>query len=269
MTVPPVVLSIAGFDPSCGAGVTADVKTAAAHNCYAITCVTAMTVQSTRGVRQVAPQDPEVLRGVLSELASDLPPLAVHIGMLGSGAVAAVVLDYLHRYTPPNVVLDPILHSSSGTELLDAAGVAILRTQLLSLAGVVTPNLDEAAALSGQPIRDLQGMKEAAAKLHQLGARAVVVKGGHLRGSETVELLSVQKGSGVEQWEFPGPKLQTRATHGTGCAFATALACNLALGKALPDAVAAAKNYVSTAIARAYPLGAGAGPMNHLYRIDR
>jgi len=269
MSAPPVVLSIAGFDPSCGAGVTADVKTAAAHGCYAVTCVTAMTVQSTLGVRQVVAQEARVVGDVLRELVGDLPPLAVRVGMLGSGAVAEVVLEYLERLAPPNIVLDPILRSSSGAELLDAAGVAVLRTQLLRLADVVTPNLDEAAALTGRPVGSTADMKAAAEKLHQLGARAVVIKGGHLTGPDAMELLSIQGVSGVEQQEFRASRLQTRATHGTGCAFATALACNLALGKELPDAVAAAKHYVSTAMSRAYPLGAGPGPLNHLYRLQQ
>lgn len=278
MSSPPIVLSIAGFDPSSGAGVTADIKTAAAHGCYAVTCITALTVQSTRGVREVVGVAPELVRATLRELAADLPPAAVHIGMLGNAGLAAVVADYLEQYSPPNVVLDPILRSSSGAALLkehddndkDEAGLALLRTRLLPRAHVITPNLEEAAALAGVAMPSTaftpEQMALLAARLHRLGARAVVVTGGHLPGDETIDLLSVkQDEAGNCSREFRGPKLKTTATHGTGCALSTALACNLARGLSLPDAVGAAKQYVATAMASARRLGSGAGPLHHLY----
>jgi hydroxymethylpyrimidine/phosphomethylpyrimidine kinase len=268
MPVPPVVLSIAGFDPSSGAGVTADIKTIAAHGCYGTACITALTVQSTRGVRQVIPLSADSLRSALEELASDLPPAAVHIGMLGAGEIAEVVAGFLEQSELSNVVLDPILRSSSGAGLLDETGLAVLRTRLLVRADVITPNLDEVAVLTGEKVCTLQGMALAADRLHELGARAVVIKGGHLNGPETVELLSFHKDGKLHRQEFWGPRLSTRATHGTGCAFASALACNLALKLALPEAVSAAKQYVAAAMKHAYPLGSGAGPMNHLYQLQ-
>ena len=267
MPVPPVVLSIAGFDPSSGAGVTADIKTIAAHGCYGTACITALTVQSTRGVRLVAPVSADVLRATLEELTSDLPPAAVHIGMLGAGEIAGVVADFLQQSQLSNVVLDPILRSSSGAGLLDEAGLAVLRTRLLARADVITPNLDEAAVLTGIKVCSSQEMLTAADRLHELGARAVVIKGGHLNGPETVELLSFYKDGKLRRQEFRGARLATRATHGTGCAFASALASNLALKHTLPEAVSAAKQYVAAAMEHAYPLGSGAGPMNHLYRL--
>lgn len=292
MSAPPVVLTIAGFDPSSGAGVTADIKTIAAHGCYGISCITALTVQSTAGVMQVEPVRADLVRRTLVELDADLAPAAIHIGMLGCGAVAVVVADFLQslvsdgRRTVPAVVLDPILASSSGSELLDAAGREVLRARLLPLATVVTPNLDEAAAISGVEVRTPEEMKAAALRLHQLGSRAVVVKGGHLAGGETMDVLSIVPSefpvplAGATSWlstssppvpperfEFCGARIDSRATHGTGCAFATALACNLALGSLLPEAVGAAKRYVANAIANAYPLGRGPGPMNHLYKM--
>jgi hydroxymethylpyrimidine kinase/phosphomethylpyrimidine kinase len=188
--------------------------------------------------------------------------------MLANGGIARVIAEYLEHYSPPNVVLDPILRSSSGTALLDEAGLALLRTRLLPCAHVITPNLEEAGILAGQTISSPEQIAVVAERLHQLGARSVVITGGHLPGRETVELLSVHGGSGAQQQEFRGPKLETRATHGTGCAFATALACNLALGWPLPDAVAAAKHYVFTAMSRAYRLGSGAGPLHHLYGLE-
>jgi hydroxymethylpyrimidine/phosphomethylpyrimidine kinase len=265
---PPIVLTIAGFDPSSGAGITADIKTIAAHGCYGTSCITALTVQSTRGVRSVFPSPADVVSATLRELTVDLPPRAVRIGMLGSGEIAEVVADYLEQNSPAWVVLDPILRSSSGAELLDGHGLTVLRERLLPNAHVLTPNLDEAAALTGLRVNTVEDMKAAAVGLHRLGARAVIVKGGHLPGNEALDLLSVRANGTSYEREFRGRRFATRATHGTGCAFATALACNLALGRELPEAVATAKQFVITAMVRAYEVGSGPGPLHHLYRLD-
>jgi hydroxymethylpyrimidine/phosphomethylpyrimidine kinase len=264
-STPPVVLTIAGFDPSSGAGVTADVKTIAAHECYGIACITALTVQSTQGVRQFEPVRAETVRATLEELASDLEFSAVHVGMLGSGAVAAVVADFLTQLRSPNVVLDPILESSSGAELIDRDGLLTLRERLLPMAAVMTPNIDEAAGIAGLPVTNLDQMRAAAAKLHTMGTRAVVVTGGHLE--KAVELLSFTSAQGIQQEVFKSDKLLSPSTHGTGCAFSTAMACHLALGRGLPEAVLLAKAYIMAAIANAYPLGKGTGPVHHLYRM--
>lgn len=264
----PIVLSIAGYDPSSGAGVTADIKTIAAQGCYGITCITALTVQSTRGVRDVTPVTSELIRSTIQELTSDLAPAAVKIGMLGSRDVAEAVGDYLERSSPPNIVLDPVLRSSSGAGLLDAEAIEVLRARLLPLADVITPNLEEAEALTGARVSTLSEMRAAAIRLRELGAKAVVVKGGHLRGEETIEFLIFSDGASVCEREFRGSRLKTRATHGTGCAFSSSLACHLALGRRLPEAVALAKQYVATAMRRAHRLGSGAGPLNHLFRIE-
>jgi hydroxymethylpyrimidine/phosphomethylpyrimidine kinase len=265
---PPIVLSIAGFDPSSGAGVTADIKTIAAHGCYGTSCITALTVQSTRGVQSVFPCSADLVGATLRELMADLPPHGVRIGMLGSGEIAEVVADFLEQNSPPWVVLDPILRSSSGADLLDRHGLNVLRERLLPNASVLTPNLDEVAALTGLMVNRAEDMKAAAFGLHQLGARAVVVKGGHLPGNEALDLLSVSTSGSSYEREFRGNKFATRATHGTGCAFATALACHLALGRELPEAVAAAKQFVINAMGCAYEVGSGPGPMHHLYRLD-
>jgi hydroxymethylpyrimidine/phosphomethylpyrimidine kinase len=188
--------------------------------------------------------------------------------MLGQGEIAGVVADFLEQSELSNVVLDPITRSSSGAGLLDEAGLAVLRTRLLTRADVITPNLNEAAVLTGVKVCTSQEMVVAAGRLHELGARAVVIKGGHLSGPETVELLSFYKDGKLHRQEFRGARLSTRATHGTGCAFASALACNLARKRTLPEAVSEAKQYVAAAMEHAYPLGSGAGPMNHLYRLD-
>jgi hydroxymethylpyrimidine/phosphomethylpyrimidine kinase len=269
MNVPPVVLSVAGFDPSSGAGTTADIKTAAAHGCYAVTCITALTVQSTQGVFQVRPVEAEIVGRTLQALADDVEIAAVRLGMLGSGAVAGVVADFLQARALPNVVLDPLLRSSSGAALLDEPGCEVLRRRLLPLCHVATPNVDEAVELAGTGPGPIEGSWEEvfprlqvmAARLRDLGCPAVVITGGHR--AEANDYLSYREAGQLKEKIFPGQRLSSPSTHGTGCAFATALACQLAQGHRLPEAVQAAKDYVRRAIAAAYPLGKGIGPLNH------
>jgi len=280
---PPVVLTIAGFDPSSGAGLTADIKVIAAHECYGVGCPTALTVQSTRGVRRTEGVDPTIIAETLSELASDFAIEAVHVGMLANAAVARTVAAFLAQARVPHVVLDPILKSSSGAELLDSPGTQVLIERLFRLAEVVTPNLDEALSLTGMSdvppaenpapgtpaasstAASLSAMREAARRLHSLGAANIVVTGGHLE--KAIDLLSFTTARGVEEEVFKAQRQRSSSTHGTGCAFSTALACHLAHGRGLPEAVLLSKAYVSAAISNAQPLGHGAGPLQHLYRM--
>ncbi len=264
---PPVVLTIAGFDPSSGAGVTADVKTIAAHGCYGVACITALTVQSTAGVKRVEAVSPELIAETLEELSADLEISAVHIGMLGSGKVARVVGDFLEKSELGNVVLDPIIKSSSGSNLIDASGLRVLVERLLPQATVSTPNVDEAAALTGLAVTNLEQMRVAATRLHEMGATAVVITGGHL--DKAIDLLSFTSRHGTEQEVFKSNRLESKSTHGTGCAFSTAMACHLARGRGLPEAVLLSKTYVAAAIANAHPLGRGTGPVHHLYRMHQ
>jgi hydroxymethylpyrimidine/phosphomethylpyrimidine kinase len=267
---PPVVLTIAGFDPSSGAGVTADIKTIAAHGCYGVACITAMTVQSTAGVRRVEAVDPALVTETLQELATDIPIAAVHIGMLGSAKVVKAVAEFLGQCSSkklPNVVLDPILKSSSGADLLDAPGLKLLIERLIPLADVITPNVDEAATLTGLKVTDLEEMRAAAGKLHQKGSAAVVITGGNL--DKAIDLLSFTTKRGVEQEVFKAERQRSNSTHGTGCAFATAMACHLALERGLAEAALLAKTYVTAAIAAGHPLGRGTGPVHHLYRMNQ
>ncbi len=294
---PPIILTIAGFDPSSGAGITADIKTIAAHGCYGVACITALTVQSTAGVKRVEPVDPSLISETLAELAADLDIAAVHIGMLGSAKVVKAVADFLagvekdqsggsggnsaRRGRLPNIVLDPILKSSSGSALLDTAGTRLLIEKLIPLADVVTPNVDEAEALTGIKVRDLDDMKAAAAKLHGMGAKAMVITGGHL--DKAIDLLSYTRtrngASDVssegepqgppEQEVFKAERQRSNSTHGTGCAFSTAMACHLALDRGLAEAALLAKTYVTAAIANGHPLGKGTGPVHHLYRMSQ
>ena len=268
---PPVVLTIAGFDPSSGAGVTADIKTIAAHGCYGVACITAITVQSTAGVRRVEAVDASLITDTLQELTSDMPIRAVHIGMLGAAKVVRAVADFLGQRSGkaklPNVVLDPILRSSSGADLLDAAGTKVLTEKLIPLVDVLTPNVDEAAVLTGLKVTDLDEMRAAALKLHEMGSAAVVITGGHL--DKAIDLLSFITKQGTEQEVFKAERQRSNSTHGTGCAFATAMACHLALERGLPEAALLAKTYVTAAIAAGHPLGRGTGPVHHLYRMNQ
>jgi hydroxymethylpyrimidine/phosphomethylpyrimidine kinase len=264
---PPIVLTIAGFDPSSGAGVTADIKTIAAHGCYGVACITALTVQSTAGVKRVELVAAELVAETLAELASDVDLAAIHIGMLGSGKVLKVVADFLVRERPPNIVLDPILKASSGAGLLDSSGTKLLTEKLLPLAAVVTPNVSEAAALTGMEVTNPEQMKAAAVRLHEMGAEAVVVTGGDLE--KAIDLLSFTSKRGVQQELFKSERQRSTSTHGTGCAFATAMACHMAHGRGLPESVLLAKAYVAAAISNAHPLGKGTGPVHHLYRMHQ
>lgn len=271
----PILLSIAGYDPSSGAGITADVKTAAALGCYAVTCITALTVQTTQGVYAVESMGPVVVRDTLVRLTDDFEIAAVRIGMLGSGGVAEAVAGLLRQARPKNIVLDSVIRSSSGAALIDSDGIGVLRRQLLPICDVATPNLAEAGELAGMAIGMTSGsncwetaasqLRSLAAKLHEMGCRAVVITGGHLR--EANDYLSIQDGSGTTEQVFSGAHLDSRSTHGTGCAFATALACGLARNVPLPEAVGQAKEYVRQAISAAYRVGKGVGPVNHLFRL--
>lgn len=267
MPLPPVVLTIAGFDPSSGAGITADIKTIAAHGCYGVSCITALTIQSTLGVKRVEPLKSGLITDTLEELAADLEIMAVHIGMLGTAGAVREVADFLSRAALPHVVLDPIIRSSSGKDLIDKAGLKLLIDKLFPISEVVTPNADEAAAITGQATGSLDEMRAAAGKLHEFGAINVVITGGHLE--KATDLLSFRTSNGFEQEVFKAERQRSNSTHGTGCAFATALSCHLSLGRGLPEAVLLAKAYVSAAIANAHPLGKGIGPLHHLYRMDK
>jgi hydroxymethylpyrimidine/phosphomethylpyrimidine kinase len=261
---PQVVLTIAGFDPSSGAGVTADIKTIAAHGCYGVACITALTVQSTAGVRRVESIDPSLITETLEELVADIPIAAVHIGMLGKEKVVRAIVEFLgkpkSRAKIPNVVLDPILKSSSGASLLDAAGIRLMVEGLL-------PVVDVAAILTGLKVTNFDEMRAAVNKLHEMGSSAVVITGGHLE--KAIDLLSFTTKKGVEQEVFKAEKQRSNSTHGTGCAFATAIACHLALDRGLPEATLLAKAYVNAAISAGHLLGRGTGPVNHLYRMNQ
>ena len=257
----PVVLTIAGFDPSSGAGVAADLKTLAAHGCYGVAAITALTVQNTQGVSAVYPTEPAVLKETIAALLADGRVKAIKVGMLASRAHAEVVNEVLESSPQIPSVLDPVFRSSSGKDLADAECQEFLREQLIKRVYVVTPNFFEASALTGLRVENQEAMKAAARKLVEMGARAVVVTGGHL--DKAIDVLA--DGSGLEV--FVGDHAKPDNTHGTGCTFSSAIAANLALGRQLRDAVVLAKAYVTEAIRKAYSVGPGCVPLNHFFRM--
>ncbi len=259
----PVVLSIAGFDPSSGAGIVADLKTFAAHGCYGVAAITALTIQNTQGVAALYPTEAAVLKDTIAALLADGHVKAIKVGMLATRANAEVVGEILESNPQLPSVLDPVFRSTSGRELADPACQEYLREHLIKRASVITPNLLEASALTGLRVENQEAMKAAARKLVEMGARAVVVTGGHL--DKAIDVLF--DGSAPEV--FVGDRVKPDNTHGTGCTFSSAIAANLALGRQLRDAVVLAKAYVTEAIRKAYIVGPGRVPLNHLYRMTQ
>ena len=261
---PPILLTIAGFDPSCGAGVGADLKTFAAHNCYGVAAITALTAQSTQGVLAVHATPTNTLREQLEALSADVSIDVVKIGMLGNKANASVVAEFLDKSHFAHVVLDPVVRPSAGNaELLDASGVKFLRDELMKRSTVITPNMDEAALLAGMEVKDVAGMKAVAQKLAELGAKAVIVTGGHLE--KPADVLCENGEANV----FGGDHAKSENTHGSGCTLSSAVAAQLALGQQLREALILAKAYVFKAIEKSYGIGKGVGPLNQLFRFHQ
>ncbi len=269
MTTRPIALTIAGFDPGSGAGITADLKTFSAHGIYGVACISALTVQSTLGVRAVEPVSASLVRQTLECLAEDVSLSGIKIGMLGSFAVSKEVASFLSTQSPGRIVLDPVLRSTSGTRLVDVNGIRHIREEMLNRVGWITPNVDELAILIGEGRLEREQVPAAAVELKEMAARQgnhelnVVVTGGHLDQPDDFLLDA----SGQQSW-LSGEKVDTNSTHGTGCAFSSALLCGLISGLGGHQAVAAAKAYVTEALRTAFPVGKGKGPINHLFRFD-
>jgi hydroxymethylpyrimidine kinase/phosphomethylpyrimidine kinase len=261
ISAPPILLTIAGFDPSCGAGVAADLKTFAAHGCYGVAAITSITVQNTQGVEAVHNTPSAELREQLEVLMKDGDIAAVKIGMLGNRGNAVVVAEFLDAHKFAIVVHDPVMKSSSESELLDAGGVKYIATELLKRSNVITPNVSEAEVLTGMTIKEVADMEGAARKLVEMGAKAVIVKGGHMDKATDVVF------DGKDMHQLSGDKVKLENTHGTGCTFASALTAQLAAGRGLVEAATLAKAYVMKAIEKAYPVGKGRLPLDHFYRM--
>jgi len=263
------VLSIAGSDSGGGAGIQADLKTFSALGCYGMTAITAITAQNTCGVTGIHGIPPEMLKAQIDAVVQDIGVDAVKIGMLHSPDVVHVVVEAIRTYQLPHVVLDPVMVATSGDRLIAQETVAVLVQELFPLAEVVTPNLDEAGWLLGRSIEGVEALELAAQDLLRLGARAALLKGGHLPGDWVVDVLAVQGG---EHAQGQGHRLQsqriaTHNGHGTGCTLSSAIAAQLALGQPLQQAVEQARAYILGAIAAGADVttGHGHGPLNHGY----
>ena len=256
------VLTIAGSDSGGGAGIQADLKTIASLGCYGMTAITAITAQNTLGVTAIHGVPPEILKAQLQAVLDDIGVDAVKIGMLHSPEIVEVVAWAIDHYKLDKVVLDPVMVATSGDTLVGQDTVKVLVRELFGRASVVTPNLDEAALLLGHPIASIAALDQAAVDLLALGAQAALLKGGHLAGDELVDVLAQPNHALVH---LQSRRIDSRNVHGTGCTMSSAIACFLALGLELPEAVAQARDYILQAIAKGAPVrtGQGHGPLNH------
>lgn len=254
-----IALTIAGSDSGGGAGIQADLKTFHQFGVYGTSAIVALTAQNTLGVHAVHPVPEAMVTAQLEALAGDLPPVAVKTGMLATAGLVRLVAAAIRRHGWREYVLDPVMVATSGDRLLDAAAEAVVRAELLPLAALVTPNLDEAAILTGEPVRTVADMELAGRRLLALGAASALVKGGHLEGDTMTDVLVTPAGLR----HFTRPRLATSSTHGTGCTLSAAITAGLALGRPLQAAVADALDYLYRALQSAPGLGGGHGPLNH------
>lgn len=256
------VLSIAGTDPSGGAGAAADCKTFCAHGCFALNVITAVVSQNTQGVRGYMDVTPDLIADQIDAVFEDITVDAVKIGMVSVPETIRIIARKLTQYKPPYIVVDPVMVATSGHRLLQPEAEQTLKDVLLPMADVLTPNLPEAEVLTGKTITSLSEMEEAAREIVSMGAKAVLVKGGH-RVEDATDILF----DGKEIHYFKGQRVESMSTHGTGCSLSSAIASNLANGMSLIDAVREAKQYVFDGISHAEPIGKGHGPIHHFYRL--
>jgi hydroxymethylpyrimidine/phosphomethylpyrimidine kinase len=256
------VMTIAGSDSGGGAGIQADLRTFAAHGVFGTSAVTAVTAQNTLGVVAWLAMPADLVTAQIEAVIGDIGADAVKTGMLASAAIVEAVGAAIEALELPQVVVDPVMIAKGGDALLDDDAVAAMRAELLPRAHVVTPNVPEAEVLSGMTIRTLADMRSAAARILEMGPRVVLLKGGHLDGPDSIDVVC----TAAEQFEISRPRIVTRHTHGTGCTLASAIAANLALGLADREAIEAAREYLDGAIRHAPGIGKGHGPLNHFWR---
>ena len=255
-----VALTVAGSDSGGGAGIQADLKTFAALGVYGVSAITAVTAQNTRGVSAVETLSPGIVAAQIAAVVDDFQVAALKTGMLANAAIIGAVARVLRVSRVGLLVVDPVMVAKSGDALLDADAVGAMKSELLPLAALVTPNLPEAEVLIGMTVRTLDDQREAARRIVGLGARAVVVKGGHAKSADIVDVLF----DGESFTEFPAERVPGTSTHGTGCTFSAAITAQLALGRGIQEAIPLAQAYVAKAIRNAPGLGSGHGPMGHL-----
>jgi hydroxymethylpyrimidine/phosphomethylpyrimidine kinase len=260
----PRVLSIAGSDSGGGAGIQADLKTFSALGCFGMTAITALTAQNTCGVRAIHGVPPQMLRDQIDAVMEDIGADAVKIGMLHAPEIVRTVAQAIDRHALQNVVFDPVMVATSGAVLIDQSAIDVLVQELFPRVTVITPNLDEAALLVGRPLQSVEDMEQAAHELVRKGARAVLLKGGHLPGDTVIDLLVT---AGGETFRMEAPRILSPNSHGTGCTLSSAIAAHLALGATLIDAVEHARTYVRGALLAGAIVrtGQGSGPLNHGY----
>ena len=255
-------LTVAGSDSGAGAGIQADLKTFAAHGVYGTCAVTAVTAQNTRGVTCWQALEADLVTAQIEAVVADIGAHAVKIGMLANAAIAEAVGAAIRDLDLPLVVVDPVMIAKGGDRLVSDEGVATIRSELLPLAHIVTPNVPEAEELAGTSIRSVSDMYEAATRILRLGPRVVLVKGGHHPGPDSIDVCA----TATESFEIRTPRIETRHTHGTGCTLSSAIAANLALGLPDREAIELAREYLDGAIRHAPGFGKGHGPLNHFWR---
>ncbi|HEX6575494.1 MAG TPA: bifunctional hydroxymethylpyrimidine kinase/phosphomethylpyrimidine kinase [Gemmatimonadaceae bacterium] len=253
-----IALTIAGSDSGGGAGIQADLKTFHQLGVFGTSVITAITAQNTVGVSDWESVSTRILRAQIQAVASDLRPSAFKTGMLGSAGIIGAIAEEIRAFNLTNYVLDPVMVATSGDMLIDPDAVDAIRTELIPLSDLVTPNADEAAVLSGHRVSNTEEMKRAAIAIRDLGAKAVLIKGGHVEGDEVVDLLY-----DGENTRFSHPRIDTTSTHGTGCTLSAAVAAYLAQDCTMRESVRLATDFVHRAIANAPDLGSGHGPLNH------
>jgi hydroxymethylpyrimidine/phosphomethylpyrimidine kinase len=256
------VLTIAGSDSSGGAGIQADIKTITVHKMYAMSAITAITAQNTTGVYGIMDVTPEIVGKQIDCIFEDIRPDAVKIGMVSSEPIIEIIAQKLKAYQAENIVIDPVMVSTSGSKLLSDDAMTSLINKLLPLGMVITPNIPEAEVLSQIKIKDEKDMITAAQIISKDIDGAIMVKGGHLVNDATDLLYA----NGEKHW-FKSPRINTTNTHGTGCTLSSAIACNLASGMPLPESIQKAKEFLSGALEAGLNLGKGSGPLNHMYLL--
>jgi hydroxymethylpyrimidine/phosphomethylpyrimidine kinase len=255
-------LTIAGSDSGAGAGIQADLKTFAAHNVYGTCAITAVTAQNTLGVTSWEALSADLVIAQIEAIAGDIGADAVKVGMLANAAIVEAVAASIASLELPLVVVDPVMIAKGGDRLLEEDAVQAIKTELLPITRILTPNIPEAEVLAGMSISSVEQMREAGRRILDLGPRVVMVKGGHLDGPESIDVVCTVQ----ETYDLRGTRIVSRSTHGTGCTLSSAIAANLALGLGDRDAIVAAREYLTGAIEHAPGLGGGHGPLNHFWR---